>query len=192
MPAKKNQSQPTHNRAKRRGPYKGRTDYTPETKRTVPSLRHLLTDEERKAMNEVHRVSDKKSKYKRKATIEGRVTFMFSEAQRRARNHNLPFTLTKKWFREKLLLGQCEKTGIPFDLTPATDSRTEPFAPSPDQIVAGKGYTPDNTRLVVWIYNTMKQDFPPQDVKRFERTVAAKFSRGVKARESSITITRNV
>ena len=66
--------------------------------------------------------------------------------------------------------GCCEVTGLPFnlDFTPA-DHHCEKsaFKPSPDRIDNSKGYTKDNVRWVVWIFNMMRANFPDEDIKVF-------------------------
>jgi hypothetical protein len=64
----------------------------------------------------------------------------------------LEFNLTPKWVKEKLDRGICELTGIPFDME---EEGRQWSTPSLDQIDAGKGYTMDNTRLVLFSVNSM-------------------------------------
>jgi hypothetical protein len=66
--------------------------------------------------------------------------------------------------------GCCEVTGLPFnlDFTPS-DHHCEKsaFKPSPDRIDNSKGYTKDNVRWVVFIFNMMRASFPDEDIKVF-------------------------
>lgn len=68
--------------------------------------------------------------------------------------------LTYQWIQEKIELGKCQVTNIPFILT----SGHHPFAPSLDRIDSSKGYTKDNIQVVVLIYNTAKRQFLHDDV----------------------------
>ena len=61
----------------------------------------------------------------------------------------------------KLNVGICEVTGIPF--TYGLNARN-PWSPSLDRIDPSVGYTLENTRVVVWIYNAAKNVFSDSDV----------------------------
>jgi hypothetical protein len=58
-----------------------------------------------------------------------------------------------EWIEERLTAGTCEVTGLPFG---NVDSGHDPRAPSIDRLDSSLGYTPDNCRLVVWVYNRAK------------------------------------
>jgi hypothetical protein len=78
-----------------------------------------------------------------------------------------PNEWTKEEIRE-IMKGKCEATGIPFDME--LSKKGEPknaFVASPDRIDNSKGYTKENTRWVVFIYNTMRNDFREDQVKEF-------------------------
>ena len=77
-------------------------------------------------------------------------------------------TLTVEWIEQRLLQGVCEVTGIAFEMK--GDRR--PFMPSIDRIDSGKGYTPDNCRVVLWIINAAKQALPEDDFQSALRQVA--------------------
>lgn len=78
-----------------------------------------------------------------------------------------------EWTPEEVLtrlsLGKCEVTGHPYRFgTPMKGStHKNPFAPSPDRVDNSIGYTKDNTRFVVFIYNTMRSNFEEKDVESF-------------------------
>lgn len=101
-----------------------------------------------------------KQTQKYKSSIRGKAIAMFhgTKVGRRFRDGN---ELTPEWILEKLSAGVCEVTGLPF--TYSTESRN-PWSPSLDRIDPMKGYTLENTRVVVWIYNTAKNVFSDQDV----------------------------
>lgn len=64
--------------------------------------------------------------------------------------------------------GHCSVTGIQFDLKGdrqriAGRSRN-PYSPSLDRISPHFGYTPENTRVVIWQYNAMKGEITDAEV----------------------------
>lgn len=84
---------------------------------------------------------------------------LFGMAKLRAKYKELPFTITREWFDEKIDNGKCEVTGLDFVL-----EQNNPLSPSIDQRVPGLGYTPENTQVVVRIYNTAKNEWSHRDV----------------------------
>jgi len=97
---------------------------------------------------------------KYKSSLRGKAIAMFhgTKVGRRFRDGN---ELTVEWILEKLQNGTCEVTGLPF--TYSLNSRN-PWSPSLDRIDPNIGYTLDNTRVVLWIYNTSKNVFTDADV----------------------------
>ena len=97
---------------------------------------------------------------KYKSTLRGRAIAMFhgTKVGRRFRDGN---ELTPEWIMAKLKLGTCEVTGLPF--TYGLEARN-PWSPSLDRIDPKVGYSLNNTRVVVWIYNASKNVFHDQDV----------------------------
>jgi hypothetical protein len=80
---------------------------------------------------------------------------LLAGASRRAGKKGLEYSLTPKW-AEARWTGRCELTDIPFDLTRPGTPGGRPFSPSIDRIDAAKGYTPENSRFVLWAINSMK------------------------------------
>lgn len=78
-----------------------------------------------------------------------------------------------EWTKEEVYAiikdGKCEVTGIEFDLTSNGSISRNPFTASPDRIDTSKGYTKDNVRWVVFIYNAMRNNFKEEDVQLFIR-----------------------
>jgi cation transport ATPase len=95
------------------------------------------------------------------ATLKGKAKRICGLARARARNANREHAITWEWVYEKLVAGVCERTGIPFVIGARG---LHAFAPSIDRIDSSKGYTPDNTQLVVYIYNTAKSVFDDDTV----------------------------
>ena len=112
-----------------------------------------------------HRSRDRNAKFRR--TPQGAATYLYSNAKRRAREGGLEFTITKAWILERLLAGECQVTGMPFVI----DNGRKPWAPSLDKTDPSGGYTPENTKVVVWMYNTCKWQFTHDDVVNFCKAV---------------------
>lgn len=117
-----------------------------------------LTETEREAARE------RAKRYKR--TPKGRANALRKNARARAE----VFTLTVAWIQERIERG-CEVTGLPFDLS--TGDRG-PYTPSLDQIEAGKGYTPENTRVVCWAVNALLGTWGDADALRIARAIVRK------------------
>jgi hypothetical protein len=78
---------------------------------------------------------------------------LFHRAQTRSKEKNLPILITKLWIENKLSIGVCELTGIPFDFYKKEKVSKNPYAPSLDRINSSKGYTKTNTRVVLSAVN---------------------------------------
>jgi hypothetical protein len=101
--------------------------------------------------------------------VERRAGRLVAACRCRSRRYGVEFDLTKGWVAERLRAGVCEVTGLPFDISilPPREkrkSRTPAFAPSLDRIERGGGYTQENTRVVVFIYNVARSDFEDQEL----------------------------
>jgi hypothetical protein len=81
-------------------------------------------------------------------------------AFRRALDKGLPFSLTNDWAK-KTWTGRCALTDIPFELT---NSKSGFYSPSIDQIDAGVGYTPENSRFVLFSINGFKSNGTDEDM----------------------------
>ena len=105
-----------------------------------------------------------------KSSLRGRAITMFhgTKVGRRFRDGN---ELTPEWIIEKLNVGKCEVTGLPF--TYGLQSRN-PWSPSLDRIDPTVGYTLKNTRVVIWIYNAAKNVFSDQDVMVMAKALTGK------------------
>lgn len=71
--------------------------------------------------------------------------------------------LTYEWLLEKIQIGVCEVTGLPFRLGVQGQGRN-PYAPSVDRIDPRQGYTLDNCQVVIWMYNAAKGNWSHEDV----------------------------
>lgn len=102
-----------------------------------------------------------------------RANHMLNNARARAKGKGLELSLTKEWLVAGLNLGKCAVTGIEFDLSVKLrgSGRITPWSPSLDRIDSTKGYTPENCRLVVWMYNAAKHISTDGDVLRLAKAV---------------------
>lgn len=82
----------------------------------------------------------------------------------RARSSKDGCTLTVEDVIRGIEHGACPVTGIPFDLRKASRHSRNPFAPSLDRVNPKLGYTPENTRVVIWQYNAMKGELSDSEV----------------------------
>lgn len=92
----------------------------------------------------------------------------------RAKRLGVPFDLTVEFLADKISSGICEVTGIPFELGVSEINHAKAFSPSVDRITPGGGYTQDNVRVVVYIYNIARSDFSEDDVLTFAKALVAK------------------
>lgn len=95
---------------------------------------------------------------------------LWNNARQRSLTLGTQFSITREWVEEQIKEGRCAVSGIPFDIEYRT-GRARPFAPSLDQITPGGGYTPENTQMVVWIYNSAKNNGTHEDVLRLARAL---------------------
>lgn len=102
------------------------------------------------------------------ATPHGRVTHLFHSAKTRSKRFGVPFDLTREWIAERLERGCCEVTGLPFTfgVGGGIGHRQNSFSPSIDRIKQGGGYTRENCRVVVFMYNWARGAFPDEHFAR--------------------------
>jgi hypothetical protein len=96
-----------------------------------------------------------------------RAISLFDGAEHRSRRLGVSFTITVGWIQNRLRAGCCEITGIGFDMNRSLGpGRRSNFSPSLERVNPCLGYTPDNCRVVVWIYNAAKGAGLHGDVER--------------------------
>lgn len=109
--------------------------------------------------------------------IDRRAAKMAQTCKANCKFRGIEYDLPLEWFVEKLRTGFCEVTGLPFDLSlpPRTQRgcRTLSFAPSIDRIERGGPYTAANVRMVVFIFNVARSDFPDRDLLTLARALLA-------------------
>jgi len=96
-------------------------------------------------------------------SVSGRAKTLFKSAQRRSVQYS-EFDISVEWIQEKLEKGVCEITGIPFDFEPHPVYDKNPFSPSIDRRDSTKGYTKENTRIVLWQVNLMRGEMLDEEI----------------------------
>lgn len=136
--------------------------------------RHKL-DEVKEKHKERHRqLQENSEEYRLKAKQRSRKFYQSAEGRAKTLLNNAyksPFgkivtpTVTYEHILEGIKKGFCPVTGIVFDLGPSPDGKSQNhFAPSLDRIQPEKGYTNENTRVVIWQYNRMKGEITDEEV----------------------------
>ena len=86
--------------------------------------------------------------------------------------------MEQAWILDKLEKGICDVTGLPFSFRTlskyGTENNCQPFSPTLDKEVAELGYTHENTRVVVAVYNYAKMHWTHEDVMTMVRAMAQK------------------
>jgi hypothetical protein len=84
------------------------------------------------------------------STLAGRCKLMLGNAEERARKKELAFDLTEDWLMSKLKRRKCEVTGIELDFNRVKGYRNC-YTPTLDRKDSNKGYTQENSQVVVYI-----------------------------------------
>lgn len=90
------------------------------------------------------------------ATPEGRAYQLFKGARLRAKQRELDFDLNVEFVLERINHGFCPVLGLPFDLSPSSETHHNPLAPSIDRTDSSKGYVKSNVQIVSVWWNTAK------------------------------------
>lgn len=90
------------------------------------------------------------SEARRRQGKDGRARHLIGGARQRAKKAGLPCTIDIFWVYDRLDSGVCEVTGIKFI---NGNKKNYPFTPSIDRIDPNLGYTPENSRLVLFCVN---------------------------------------
>lgn len=93
-------------------------------------------------------------------------------ARARAASKGIEFDLTREWLDQRLSAGVCEVSGIALELGKPDGQRFHPWAPSVDRVDSRHGYTQENCRVVVWIYNMAKSEWTDADVMKLAQALA--------------------
>ena len=133
---------------------------------------NILNEKEREQF--AKQESNRANQYNKESrlTAFGRSRQLFHSVKHRASNEKVPFKITRNWIFEKIKSGRCEVTGIPFDFTSPGYCKTNKYAPSLDRTNKKNGYTPNNTKVVVWFYNTAKNCFSHNELIEFAKVLS--------------------
>lgn len=124
----------------------------------------------RKEREEKLKVTDPEYKSKRKTigkkfyeSTRGRALTLLKSAGRRSHKFSEIMDVDYNFIKQRLDLGVCEVTGIHFDFT-SGENHKNAYSPSIDRIDSKRGYTKDNTRIVIWQYNLMKGELSDEEL----------------------------
>ena len=124
----------------------------------------------------VRRMQESSKKYF--YTKKGRAYHLRRGAKHRAKKRNLPFDLTQEWILDRLEIGVCELTGIPFTFTPLEEygqrNNCQPYSPTLDREISELGYVESNLRVVVAVYNYAKMHWEHEHVMNMARRLVNK------------------
>ena len=121
-----------------------------------------------------HKNAESRRKYR--LSENGRVRILLSSAKLRAKKSKVEFDLDIKWLVSKLKSGRCEMSKIKFTFDqPKKGYHHNPYAPSLDRHDPKKGYTKENTKVVIWAYNQAKGQWNQQHFRRIIRAIARNF-----------------
>lgn len=126
---------------------------------------HRVWREKNKARIAAYRAEERKHKT---------VAYFMRETKSRAAKQKVPFALTEALLEAMLAPMTCSATGLPLSWDWEGNGRANPWAPSIDRLVATDGYVPGNVRIVCWIYNSAKLDWPEGLVLRMARALVNK------------------
>ena len=108
----------------------------------------------------------------------GRANSLISNARNRAKTRGLEYELEISWVYEKLEEGYCEVTGLPFTFQCKEEynktNNAHPYSPTLDRTDNKKGYTKENTKVVVAVYNYAKMHWGHEHVVRLAQAIMEK------------------
>lgn len=125
----------------------------------------------KKELPEIQKLMAKENSKKYYASTAGRAKTLLKGINDRTQgNHEI----TVEWLIEQLQKEFCPMTGIKFDMYAHPVYKKNPYAPSVDRIDSSKGYTTDNTRIVIWQYNMAKAETTDSELLDFCKKVVEK------------------
>lgn len=131
--------------------------------------RYNLTNDEKEIMHGYYLEAYQRIGY--------RAGVMLTAAKTASKKKKLPITITKEWIVKKLENGICEVTNIPFVFETCGDRTRNKYTPSLDRKDPKQGYTVENTRVVIWMYNLWKSDYTDEDVLTFAKIIITSFDK---------------
>lgn len=118
-----------------------------------------------KARKEYHKKYYEEYGRKWRQTSEFRARYLLSNVQSRKKGHDLDI----KWIQERLDIGVCEITGIPFSYEVINGRK--PKGASIDRIDSSKGYYKENCQMVLTWINYAKVDMPLEYFKQLLKEI---------------------
>jgi hypothetical protein len=118
----------------------------------------------------------KKRSQSRYYSVSGKAVELFHSAKRKNKQDR-DFSIDLDFIINRLEKGVCEVTGIPFSYERKECGKTNKYAPSLDRRDSNLGYTRNNTRLVIWWYNLMKNDETDENTLKFCQAVVENLHR---------------
>ena len=151
------------------------------TERTVSNLTKYVNKLTKR--DEIKEAKRKKfEEYALKDPIKYRAGTLYHSAKQRAKNKDIPFTLTRQWVEDKLKKGKCEVTNIKFEIKKYSKAGDydciHPHAPSLDQIEPSAGYTKENVQVVVDHFNKMRNDRDMESTVFLAKKIVSAHKRG--------------
>jgi len=86
-------------------------------------------------------------------TLNGTATLLLNYANDRAKRNNLAYDLDRDFVLEKLKVGKCELTDLPFVKQISKGGGRNPMTPSLDRIEPDLGYIKSNVRMICFGLN---------------------------------------
>lgn len=106
----------------------------------------------------------KNKEWRENKRLEDRYRFVWYAAKRRAKNNNVPFTISKQDIIDICPVdGKCPMLGIELRFN---NKKSEDNSPSLDRIVPELGYVPGNIQLISQRANTIKNDASLEELKK--------------------------
>lgn len=115
--------------------------------------------------------------YSEKFILTHPAKIMYSRIKAKCNTKKLDFDLDEDWISSRLQDGKCEATGLPIEMPKAGGGvyrKRSPWVATVDRIDPKRGYTKDNSRVVVLMYNLAKSDQTDEDVERMASAVIRK------------------
>lgn len=130
--------------------------------------------EDRRLYRENNREKVRQINLNYRQTKNGQAGALYRSAKQRAGKKRIEFSLSPEWVIERVLAGVCEATGLPLSFGTSGDHRPNTFAPSIDRKDPRGGYTPENSRVVIWAFNALKGHGTDEDVLTVAKAIVAK------------------
>ena len=110
---------------------------------------------ERRALRQQRREAERRRAYEKRCHLWA--NRFYKRIRTRSRELQWPCDVTRAWIAERLLVGRCELSGLPFVFHPK-----QPFLPSIDRIDSRQPYTQANCRVILLLLNYAKNRYKEQ------------------------------